>query len=29
MGMEETGNYNFYRIGISPDGQWKFVAGGD
>ena len=29
MGMEETGNYNFYRIGISPDGQWKFMAGGD
>jgi hypothetical protein len=29
MGMEENGNYNFYRIGISPDGQWKFVAGGD
>jgi hypothetical protein len=29
MGMEETGNYNFYRIGIAPDGQWKFVAGGD
>jgi hypothetical protein len=29
MGMEENGNYNFYRIGISPDGQWKFMAGGD
>lgn len=29
MGMEETGNYNFYRLGISPDGQWKFMAGGD
>lgn len=29
MGMEETGNYNFYRLGISPDGQWKFIAGGD
>jgi hypothetical protein len=29
MGMEETGNYNFYRLGITPDGQWKFMAGGD
>ena len=29
MGMEESGNYNFYRIGISPDGEWKFMAGGD
>ncbi len=29
MGMEETGNYNFYRIGISPDGQLKFISGGD
>lgn len=29
MGMEETGTYNFYRLGISPDGQWKFMAGGD
>ncbi len=29
LGMEETGTYNFYRIGISPDGQWKFVAGGE
>ncbi len=29
MGMEETGNYNFYRLGISLDGQWKFMASGD
>ena len=27
--MQEFGSYNFYRIGISPDGQWKFLAGGD
>ncbi|TDK37154.1 hypothetical protein E2F50_09680 [Rhizobium deserti] len=29
IGMEESGNYNFYRVGITPDGQWKFLAGGD
>jgi hypothetical protein len=29
IGMEENGNYNFYRLGISPDGQWKFMTGGD
>lgn len=28
-GMEENGNYNFFRIGISPDGKWKFFSGGD
>ena len=28
-GMEEFGSYNFYRIGITPDGQWKFLQGGD
>lgn len=27
--MEEGGNYNFYRIGITPDGQWKFFTTGD
>ncbi len=27
--MLEYGNYNFFRIGISPDGQWKFFTGGD
>ena len=29
MGMEESGNYSFYRIGITPDGEWKFFTGGD
>lgn len=28
-GMEENGNYNFFRTGISPDGKWKFFSGGD
>jgi hypothetical protein len=28
-GMEEGGNYNFYRVGITPDGQWKFFVAGD
>ncbi|PDT40461.1 MULTISPECIES: hypothetical protein [Sinorhizobium] len=28
-GMEELGNYNFYRVGIAPDGQWKFFVAGD
>lgn len=28
-GMEELGNYNFYRIGITPDGRWKFFVAGD
>lgn len=28
-GMEEAGNYNFYRVGITPDGEWKFFVGGD
>ncbi|KQS80530.1 hypothetical protein ASG25_02765 [Rhizobium sp. Leaf384] len=27
--MQEFGSYNFYRIGITPDGQWKFFIGGD
>ncbi|WP_320199365.1 hypothetical protein RMR16_003620 [Agrobacterium sp. rho-13.3] len=27
--MQEYGNYSFYRIGISPDGQWKFFSAGD
>lgn len=27
--MQEYGNYSFYRIGISPDGQWKFFGAGD
>jgi len=29
IGMQENGNYNFYRLGITPDGQWKFLTGGD
>ncbi|MFD1746199.1 hypothetical protein ACFSE1_12065 [Rhizobium helianthi] len=29
MAMEEGNNYNFYRIGITPDGKWKLFAGGD
>ncbi|RWX75926.1 hypothetical protein EPK99_19825 [Neorhizobium lilium] len=29
IGMQENGNYNFYRIGITPNGQWKFLTGGD
>lgn len=28
-GMLEYGNYNFFRAGISPDGQWKFFTAGD
>ena len=27
--MQDYGNYSFYRIGISPDGQWKFFGAGD
>ncbi|MDX3927316.1 MAG: hypothetical protein QHC90_16120 [Shinella sp.] len=27
--MQEFGSYNFYRIGITPDGQWKFFIAGD
>lgn len=27
--MQEFGSYNFYRIGISPDGRWTFFTGGD
>ena len=29
VSMEEGNNYNFYRIGITPTGQWKVFAGGD
>ena len=29
MGMEEGGNYNFYRLAITPDGEWKSLTGGD
>lgn len=27
--MLEFGSYNFYRVGITPDGQWKFFIAGD
>lgn len=27
--MQEYGNYSFYRIGISPSGEWKFFSAGD
>ncbi|MDK1489022.1 hypothetical protein QN219_02960 [Sinorhizobium sp. 7-81] len=27
--MEEFGSYNFYRVGITPDGRWKFFVAGD
>lgn len=28
-GMQEFGGYNFYKTGITPDGQWKFFIAGD
>ena len=27
--MKEFGGYNFYRLGITPDGKWKFFTAGD
>lgn len=27
--MKTFGGYNFYRVGISPDGEWKFFVAGD
>ncbi|HBF30596.1 MAG TPA: hypothetical protein DDW73_13380 [Rhizobium sp.] len=27
--MLDAGNYNFFRIGIAPDGKWKFFTAGD
>ncbi len=27
--MQEFGNYNFFRVGITPDGRWKFLSVGD
>ncbi|MBX9456311.1 MAG: hypothetical protein KL863_09965 [Rhizobium sp.] len=27
--MREFGGYNFYRLGISADGKWKFFVAGD
>lgn len=29
LGMEEGGNYNFYRLSITPDGEWKSLTSGD
>ena len=27
--MKANGGYNFFRVGITPDGQWKFFVAGD
>ena len=27
--MLEFGGYNFYRVGITPDGKWKFFSAGE
>ncbi|MDR6899430.1 hypothetical protein [Rhizobium miluonense] len=27
--MQEFGGYNFYRVGITPDGRWKFFTSGE
>jgi hypothetical protein len=27
--MVESGTYNFYRVGISPDGRWHYFVAGD
>ncbi len=27
--MQEFGGYNFYRLGITPDGKWKYFTAGD
>jgi hypothetical protein len=27
--MQEFGGYNFYRLGITPQGKWKFFTAGD
>ena len=29
QGMEEFGAYNFFRLGIGPDGTWHFFVAGD
>lgn len=28
-GMQECGSYNFFQIGITPDGKWKYLTAGD
>lgn len=27
--MQKFGSYNFFRVGISPDGRWQFFVAGD
>jgi len=27
--MKEIGTYSFFRIGITPDGKWRFFITGD
>lgn len=27
--MKANGGYNFFRVGITPDGEWKFFVAGD
>jgi hypothetical protein len=27
--MQEFGSYNFFRVGIAPDGKWQFFVAGD
>ena len=27
--MKEIGTYSFFRIGITPDGKWRFFVTGD
>jgi hypothetical protein len=27
--MQKFGSYNFFRVGITPDGTWQFFVGGD
>lgn len=29
MAMQEYGSYNFFQIGLTPDGRWKFLTAGD
>lgn len=29
MGMQDYGSYNFFQIGLTPDGRWKFLTAGD
>ncbi len=27
--MQKFGSYNFFRVGIAPNGNWQFFVGGD